>query len=83
MNEKIMHALDRWFREISADCDYKPRSLRGKPGDTPVRWFEETRNDGFCDTCWFEYRVVGVEYADGTMCAIEATFAQIVNNLTL
>lgn len=81
MNDKIMYSLDRWLREL--DANPSPRWYpRGTPGDTPVRWFEEVWDDGYCETCSYEYSVVGVEYADGTKCAVEATFAEIINNLT-
>jgi hypothetical protein len=41
-------------------------SRYGLDVDQVTGYNESTRSDGYCDTCWYEYNVVEIDYLDST-----------------
>lgn len=51
-----------------------------------LSWEDDTENDGYCETCWYEYAVVNITYSDGSEFNREyqyrGSFAELIRQLT-
>jgi hypothetical protein len=57
----------------------------GIEGATVVDFDEVTKNDGYCETCWYEYTEVDITYTVGGIEKVytyRGTFSELINDLT-